>query len=205
MLALVDLSCSRGDRRLFSGMGLHIRPGQCWHLQGPNGAGKTTLLRAVCGLVQPDSGQVLWQDEDARQSEDFRRSLLYLGHQLALKDDFSALENLLIHARIQGESALTSSQAREVLGQLGLRGRDHLPVRVLSQGQKRRAALARLMVSRRRLWVLDEPLVALDAAAQQLVSQRLQAHLSEGGLVLMTSHQPVVLPGVTVHSLGLQP
>ena len=203
MLALVDLSCSRGDKRLFSGFGLQVRAGECWHLQGANGAGKTTLLRTVCGLVQSEAGQVLWQGEDIRHSEGFRQNLLYLGHQLALKDDFSALENLRMHARIQGQAGLSLERARQALEQLGLRGREHLPVRVLSQGQKRRAALARLVFSAHTLWVLDEPLVALDAAAQEVVGQRLIQHLHSGGSVLMTSHQPVVLPGVTVQTRSL--
>ena len=174
------------------------------HLEGQNGAGKTSLLRIACGLSMPEGGQVLWRGEPIRASETFHTELLYLGHNLALKDDFSALENLHFHARITSGLALEADQARQALWQLGLRGKESLPVRVLSQGQKRRAALARLVCSQQALWILDEPLVALDTLAQQVVCDLLASHLAGGGLVLMTSHQPLSLNGVVTRSYRLQ-
>lgn len=204
MLDIVDLSCVRGDRQLFSGVSLSLASGECVHLQGHNGAGKTSLLRIACGLSAPEGGRVLWQGESIRSSDTFRSELLYLGHQLALKEDFSALENLQFHARITSGQSLNTDQARQSLWQMGLRGKESLPVRVLSQGQKRRAALARLLCSRQSLWVLDEPLVALDTLAQQVVCGLLAKHLGGGGMVLMTSHQPLALDGVATRSFGLQ-
>jgi len=120
--------------------------------------------------------------------------LAYLGHQLALKEDLTPLENLLSHASIAGRQ-LSLTDAMAALAQLGLRGREHLPVRVLSQGQKRRTALARLVVSTAKLWILDEPFVALDPAAQNALSEVISAHLSSQGMVLLTSHQAVSLAG----------
>jgi heme exporter protein A len=120
--------------------------------------------------------------------------LAYLGHQLALKEDLSPLENLVADAAIAGR-ALSLADAKSALAQLGLKGREHLPVRVLSQGQKRRSALARLLVSSAKLWVLDEPFVALDAAAQNVLSEVINGHLNRQGMVLLTSHQSVTLAG----------
>ena len=120
--------------------------------------------------------------------------MAYLGHQLALKEDLTPLENLLSHAAVAGRQ-LSVPQAKDALGQLGLRGREHLPVRVLSQGQKRRTALARLVVSTAKLWILDEPFVALDPAAQHALSEVINGHLANQGMVLLTSHQAVSLAG----------
>ena len=204
MLAVVDLSCVRGDRRLFSGVDLALTSGECVHLEGQNGAGKTSLLRIACGLSMPDAGQVLWRQEPIDASESFHSELLYLGHNLALKEDFSALENLQLHAGIKGAQTLSAEQAQQALWRMGLRGKETLSVRVLSQGQKRRVALARLVCSQQALWILDEPLVALDTQAQQVVCELLAAHLSGGGLVLMTSHQPLFLSGGQTRSYRLK-
>lgn len=203
MLDLVDLSCVRGEKHLFSGVNLSLGSGECVHLEGQNGAGKTSLLRLTCGLSVPEHGQVMWCKQPIRTSEVFHAELLYLGHQLSLKEDFSALENLLLHAPISGHRELSAEQARQALWQMGLRGKESLPVRVLSQGQKRRAALARLVCSPQSLWILDEPLVALDSTAQQAVCDLLARHLATGGLALMTSHQPLALHGVAMRSYRL--
>lgn len=130
----------------------------------------------------------------AQNPEAFRANLAYLGHQLALKEDLSPVENLRADAAVAGR-ALSVADAVQALAQLGLRGREHLPVRVLSQGQKRRTALARLLVSTAKLWILDEPFVALDTAAQNALSEVINAHLAHQGMVLLTSHQTVSLGG----------
>jgi len=127
--------------------------------------------------------------------EAFRADLAYLGHQLALKEDLTPLENLRADAAVAGRP-LKPEDALKALAQLGLRGREHLPVRVLSQGQKRRTALARLLVSSAKLWILDEPFVALDTAAQNALTQIINGHLAHQGMVLLTSHQAVSLGGV---------
>lgn len=195
MFSVSNLSCSRGDKRLFSGVSFALQPGEWLHLQGDNGVGKTSLLRLACGLSALEQGDICWQGLSvAKNADEFRANLAYLGHQLALKEDLSPLENLMTDAAIAGRP-LTMAQAKAALVQLGLKGREHLPVRVLSQGQKRRTALARLWVSTAKLWILDEPFVALDTAAQNVLSDVINAHLRKQGMVLFTSHQAVSLAG----------
>lgn len=195
MFSVSNLSCSKGDKRLFSGVSFTLQPGQWLHLEGDNGVGKTSLLRLACGLSALENGEITWNHQAvSKDPQTFRANLAYLGHQLALKDDLSPLENLQTDAAIVGRQ-LTVSDAKQALAQMGLRGREDLPVRVLSQGQKRRTALARLLVSSAKLWVLDEPFVALDTMAQNALSEVINAHLAKQGMVLLTSHQAVSLGG----------
>jgi heme exporter protein A len=195
MFCVSNLSCARGDKRLFSGVSFSLQPGQWLHLEGNNGVGKTSLLRLVCGLSALEEGEITWNNQAvSKDPQTFRANLAYLGHQLALKDDLSPLENLQTDAAIVGRQ-LTASDAKQALAQMGLRGRENLPVRVLSQGQKRRTALARLLVSSAKLWILDEPFVALDTMAQNALSEVINAHLAKQGMVLLTSHKAVSLGG----------
>ena len=193
MLTVSHLSCSRGNKPLFADVSFELQPGQALHLEGDNGVGKTSLLRMVCGLSPADAGEVRWQGQRIQDSAAaFRSALFYLGHGLSLKEELSALENLLSDAAVAGR-ALTAAQAMQALARMGLRGREHLPLRVMSQGQKRRTALARLLASQAPLWVLDEPFVALDARAVDGLRGLLAEHVAQGGMVLLTSHQPVSL------------
>lgn len=195
MLTASNLSLSRGGRRLFSGVSLTLKSGQWLHLEGDNGVGKTSLLRLLCGLVSLEEGEICWKDQaTVKTPEAFRADLAYLGHQLALKEDLSPLENLRADAAVAGRE-LSAKDAMAALAQMGLRSRENLPVRVLSQGQKRRTALSRLIVSNAPLWILDEPFVALDTAAQNVLTGVINAHLSRQGMVLLTSHQAVSLAG----------
>jgi heme exporter protein A len=195
MFSVSNLSCSRGDKRLFSGVSFALQPGEWLHLEGDNGVGKTSLLRLACGLSALEQGEIQWQGQPvSSNSDEFRANLAYLGHQLALKEDLTPLENLRADAAIAGRD-LHLADAKAALAQLGLKGREHLPVRVLSQGQKRRTALARLLVSSAKLWILDEPFVALDTAAQNVLSEVINGHLNRQGMVLFTSHQMVSLAG----------
>jgi heme exporter protein A len=188
-----DLACERGGKTLFEGLNLSVSPGQSLHLQGDNGSGKTSLLRLLCGLAVPLVGQVLWAGQPTTQArEDFLRDMLYLGHALALKEGLSALENLHFAAALSGQPWVPDA-AVQALYQMGLRGREHLPLQILSQGQKRRVALARLGLSPARLWLLDEPFVALDSAACAVLQGLMQTHVARGGMVVFTSHQAVNL------------
>jgi heme exporter protein A len=192
-LELRDLGCVRGRRSLFRGVNLTLLPGQLLRVVGANGAGKTSLLRMLCGLLAPAQGQVLWQGQPLHKArEEFHRQLIYLGHAAALKDDLSPLENLQVALRLGGD-APDDAAARQALADAGLRGREHVPVRTLSQGQRRRAALARLPLGRCALWVLDEPFNALDAAATAWLLGLIETQLRRGGLVVLTSHQAVAL------------
>lgn len=202
-LQVVNAVCERGGRQLFAPLSFSLLPGQAMHLQGDNGAGKTSLLRALCGLSPLSQGQVNWCGvalPQARQA--FLRQVFYLAHALGLKDEFSALENLQTAAAIAGHP-LDLATATQALKAQGLSSRMHLPLRVLSQGQKRRVALARLQVCGARLWLLDEPLVALDASAQLALTALLQTHINQGGMLLFTSHQPLDL-GDHVMTMRLQ-
>jgi len=195
LLEVRALSCERGLKPLFQGVSFSLNPGQWLHLEGANGVGKTSLLRIVCGLAAASAGEVLWRGApSAAADSDFRAQRLYMGHQLALKEELSALENLRFEAAISGQ-AWTEAEALTALAEQGLRGREHLPLRVLSQGQKRRCALARLRPGRPVLWLLDEPFVALDATAVERLRAQLSRHVALGGAVLYTSHQPVALDG----------
>lgn len=203
-LQVQQASVQRAGRQLFAPVSFELHAGQALHLQGENGSGKTSLLRALCGLSPLSQGTVLWCGEwlpAARQA--FGKEVFYLGHALGLKDELSALENLQTACAMAGQS-LNTNAAVSALQAQGLNKRMHLPLRVLSQGQKRRVALARLQVSAARLWLLDEPWVALDQAAQSALTDLLRSHVVQGGLLLFTSHQAQDL-GDAVSVLRLQP
>ena len=173
------------------------------YLQGKNGTGKTSLLRMLCGLLPAEAGDIRWRGQSiGKLGEDYRRELCFLGHHNAIKEELTPLENLTASARLADEP-LDEGAALDALETLGLAGREDLACRYLSQGQKRRVALARLVNERRALWLLDEPFVALDTAAVDLVAGLIGAHLQRGGLAVMTTHQPVDIPAGTVRQLVL--
>ena len=192
MLKVSRLACSRGERQLFADVSFSLAAGEWLHVQGENGAGKTSLLRLLVGLSPADAGEIYWRGVAASEA-DFHRDLLYLGHHAAVKDDLTPLENLCLSAALDGIH-LHEEAALAALVRLGLRGREALPVRVLSAGQKRRVLLARLLTRPAALWVLDEAFNALDSGAVQLLGELLGEHLAKGGLAVLTSHQPLPLP-----------
>lgn len=189
MLEAVDLQCVRGGRLLFSGLGFRLRAGELLRIAGANGSGKTSLLRIACGLLAPTAGVVRWRGADIHGlREEFWRELLYIGHANAIKDDLTAAENLKIACTLAGVNG-SDEQAGAALRLLGLGGREGLPARVLSQGQRRRVALARLALAEAvPLWVLDEPFTALDAAAMECVQELVARHLARGGAVMYSTH-----------------
>lgn len=202
MLEVCNLACSRGDHRLFSGLNFTLYPGQILQIKGANGSGKTSLLRTLCGFMLPDEGHVSWRGEDIQgMKEDYYAQMIYLGHLNAIKDELSALENLRISAGLAGRQ-LTEKEAIAALRRMGLKGRERLPVKVLSQGQRRRVALARLLVNDAVLWILDEPLTALDVGAVTLIEALLGEHLQRQGMVIFTTHQPLNVAGMETLSLS---
>jgi heme exporter protein A len=196
MLEIADLECQRGDRLLFTGLALRVAPGICLHVAGENGSGKTSLLRILCGLMAPSAGTVRWEGEDIRRlREAYWEQLAYVGHLNGVKDDLTAAENVHIAAAIAGWPADATS-VRGALRAFGLAGFEDRPARALSQGQRRRVALARLpCASAARLWILDEPFTALDTRGVGALSELIGAHLGRGGTVVLTTHQDVTLPG----------
>jgi heme exporter protein A len=204
MLEVIGLGCLRGERRLFAGVSFSLRPGGLIWIQGGNGSGKTTLLRTLCGLTHPMVGEVRWRGETIRaQGEDYRRELTYLGHANGLKEDLSAQENLLVASRLAGQPVSRADVARALHG-IGLAGREHLPVKFLSQGQRRRAALARLRLAPpRTLWLLDEPFNALDTHAVADMRQTMENHLAQGGMIALTTHQDVAIQAADAQVLRL--
>lgn len=194
MLEAIDLTCTRGDRTLFRGVSFRLEAGGLLHVAGTNGSGKTSLLRMLCGIGAVDAGEVRWRGEPIRAlREAFARELVYLGHANALKDDLSAAENLQVACALGGRP-VTRAAAVEALTAFGLAACAQLPVRALSQGQKRRSALARLSLSAAApLWILDEPFSALDAGAVQHLESLIGAHLARGGSVVFTTHQDAAI------------
>ncbi|MBC7483599.1 MAG: cytochrome c biogenesis heme-transporting ATPase CcmA [Rhizobacter sp.] len=189
-LELRDLQCVRGTRTLFAGVSAKVAPGQMLRVRGENGSGKTSLLRMLCGLSTPERGEIHWSGQSVGSQRDaFNAQLIYLGHAPALKDDLSALENLQASQGLAGQP-WHEPEALAALAQAGLRGREHLPARVLSQGQRRRAGLARLALGQAAgLWALDEPFNALDDAACGWLQGLVDAQLARGGVVVLTNHQ----------------
>ncbi len=203
MLEICNLACTRGDHQLFSGLNFSLSDGELMQVQGENGKGKTSLLRMLCGFLAPAEGEIRWRGQNIRDlDEEYFAEMVYLGHLNAIKDELNALENLHISAGLAG-CEVDEKQAIAALRHMGLRGRETLPVKVLSQGQRRRVALARLLVGNAPLWILDEPLTALDVGAVGLMQELIGEHLAKNGMVIFTTHQPLEVAGVETRRLTL--
>lgn len=191
MLEGIDLACYRGEIALFEHLDLRVHAGEALRIEGANGAGKTSLLRILAGLSRPDEGRVEWSGIDVHARPlGFNAVLGFLGHLLGLKQDLSIEENLRMMTALRGQG-LDPVAFTEALDQVGLSDRQDLRVRQLSQGQRQRTALAALMLSGSLIWILDEPFTALDRTGIAWVESLLDRHLDQGGMAILTSHQPV--------------
>jgi heme exporter protein A len=201
MMRLVgsDLTCVRGGRQVFSGVGFTVGAGEALLVMGPNGAGKSSLLRLVAGLLRPQQGRLKLEGGDLELT--IAEQAHYLGHQDALKPSLSARENLGFWTALLGGEAAKSDHA---LAAVGLDEIAHLPAIYLSAGQRRRLAIARLIAVERPIWLLDEPTSVLDAAAQAMLADLIRAHVAASGLVLVASHGPIGLNGAKQLRLGQQ-
>ena len=197
-----DLACSRGYRDLFAGLNLQVQSGEILRVEGKNGSGKTSLLRILAGLAQPVTGVVLWQGVPIHDVESgYFQDLLYIGHKPGIKYELSAVENLCLSRALFGSRSQNGIE--EALYQIGLYGFEDMPAAMLSAGQKRRVALAQLYLSPAKLWILDEPYTSLDVAAVALLEEVFRQHVQAGGMLIMTSHQPVHIDGCVTKRLAL--
>jgi len=197
-----NLHVWRGDRHVLRGVGFELHAGEVLQLTGPNGAGKTSLLRTVCGLVYPEEGHVLWNGADARQdAASFHASLTYLAHDVPLKADLTAFENLTYWVGLR--RAVAGAGIEQALERTGADAQRHRLVRTLSAGQKRRVALAGLLAIAAPLWLLDEPTTNLDAEGQALVARMVEAHAARGGLVVAAVHHPLAVSESRLRRLEL--
>jgi heme exporter protein A len=203
VLEASDLELERGGRRLFRGLSLALAGGELLRIAGANGSGKTTLLKILCGLLAPEAGEVRWRGQPIKMlREEYSRQLLYIGHAPAVKDDLTAAENLSIACTLAGVAAAPQS-VRDALEAYGL-PRGDVAVRRLSQGQRRRAALARLLLSAAApLWLLDEPFTALDAAAAGFTGELIAQHVARGGAAVFTTHQDAPISAAVARVIEL--
>lgn len=196
-----DLSCIRDDRVLFEHLSFSIDSGQAIVLEGRNGTGKTSLLRILCGLRRPDDGEVRWHGEPIEKNYvDFYTHMAFVGHMDGIKKELSALENLRLSRSLCGSGEMTIEQALDTLNLIGY---EDIPTYYLSAGQRRRVALARLLATDARLWILDEPFTSLDREGIKLVEGLMDRHVGAGGAMIMTSHHEVHLNTPNVHILNL--
>jgi heme exporter protein A len=191
-LTAEKLACARGERRLFDSLSFRVRAGQALAVEGANGAGKTSLLRLIAGFLAPAAGRIVVKTGETESDDGEERGRLvgWLGHLDGLKPQMTVKEQLNFFARLH---AMRDADLAATLAQVGLARQAELPCRYLSAGQKRRLALARLLVSRRPLWLLDEPFAALDVAGQALVAQLMARHCGEGGIIIAATHDPLGL------------
>lgn len=201
-LDVLNIACTRGYRDLFAGLDFQLQPGQVLRVEGPNGSGKTSLLRILAGLAQPVEGEIQWNDQAIHSSESvYFENLLYLGHKPGIKFELTAVENLCMSRALFGSRARNGIE--EALYQVGLYGFEDIPCAFLSAGQKRRVALAQLLLTEARLWILDEPYTSLDVDAVALLEGWFRNHVENGGMLIITSHQPVTVSGCDFRRLVL--
>ncbi|MBA7934853.1 cytochrome c biogenesis heme-transporting ATPase CcmA [Klebsiella sp. RHBSTW-00215] len=199
MLEARQLRCERDERILFSDLSFLVKAGEWIQITGGNGVGKTTLLRLLSGLARPDVGGVYWQAQPLHRVRDsYQQNLLWIGHQPGIKTRLSALENLRFFHH-DGDAA----QCMNALAQAGLAGYEDIPVNQLSAGQQRRVALARLWLTRATLWILDEPFTAIDMNGVERLTQRMAQHTERGGIVILTTHQPINMATDKIRRIAL--
>lgn len=207
MLEASDLTVRRMGRPVFRNIGMALAPGGLLQVVGPNGAGKTSLLRVLCSLLEPAAGRLAWRGRTVRAGDaEYLANLAYVGHTNGIDADLSAIDNLRFAARMAGLQPDTGTLG-QALGRLGLDTVAGVPVRALSQGQRRRVSLARLALAPRALWLLDEPLTSLDHESAERFGSLLDSHLACGGMAVIATHQLLPAAGrvLDLGAPGAQP
>ncbi len=200
-LEFKNLQCIRDSRTLFSELNMTVLPNQALILEGDNGSGKTSLLRILCGIRSPDHGEVTWCQQPIKNSSSgFFEEMLYIGHLDGIKRDLTVEENLKVCMGLGKPSEIGISKA---LDQVGLYGYEDVRSQVLSAGQRRRVALASLLIRHAVLWVLDEPFTALDKTSRAVFENIMNQHVRQGGMIVVTSHHPVQLSAAEVITINL--
>lgn len=200
-LRVCDLSCVRDDRLLLDRLSFEVQDGQIGLIEGRNGSGKTTLLRILCGMRFADSGDILWGGQSApRLGSIFLNQVAYVGHHDGIKRELTALENLQLAQLLSRANGVA---AQDALQEIGLRGFEDVPCRNLSAGQRRRVALARLLITHHPLWILDEPFTSLDRDGIALFEGIMARHIAAGGMVVMTAHHDLSLNSANVRRINL--
>jgi len=205
-LSVKKLAVEKQDRWLFRDISFDLQPKEVLHLEGENGSGKTTLLRVLCGLTVADQGEVFWDDISIqKQPYDYHLQLSYVGHSDGIKQDLTVLENLRV-AMVLSRSIYKVSDKQilsEILKNIGLQNKEDILAFHLSAGQRRRLAFARCLLNDSALWILDEPLTALDTNGIAFIEQAIQSHIERGGLAVVTSHQALNIKNVCCTRLNL--
>ncbi|MGB7757610.1 MAG: cytochrome c biogenesis heme-transporting ATPase CcmA [Salinisphaera sp.] len=203
-LDIIDLTCGRGERALFSRLNVCLKAGEVGRVLGENGSGKTTLLRTVAGLYQPMAGRIRWRAPARPDGEPtlLRDDLCFVGHDNALNSALTPVENLSMLMHLSGRG-VSRRVVEATLSELGLERVGRRPCGRLSAGQRRRVSLARLWMSDAPLWLLDEPASALDGHARTVLAARIAAHAKAGGVVLFTTHEGLPLPNVEPRTIDL--
>lgn len=190
MLEVSQLTAIRDERILFESLSFTIGSGELVQIEGRNGTGKTTLLRIVTGLGDRDTGEIFWNGENIEANRDaYHEDLLFLGHSTGVKRELTAYENLRFYLSVHSKQSMSKEEIYSALVKVGLAGREDVPVAQLSAGQQRRVALARLWLSEHKLWILDEPLTAIDKQGVKVLESLFLSHAEKGGIVVLTTHQ----------------
>jgi heme exporter protein A len=199
-LQVKNLSCWRNDQVLFEQLNLSLTPGSVLFLEGENGSGKTSLLRILCGFRLADEGDILWNEQSTSSLPEYFENISFVGHKNGIKDELTVEENLNL---MRSMATASDIKTDEVLKQIGLFKKSDVLSRLLSAGQKRKLALARLMMTNNSFWVLDEPFTSLDKASVVFFETLIKKHIARGGMLILTSHHDIDLSGLPVNQFSL--
>lgn len=199
-LVVTNLACWRNEQVLFNQLNLSLLPENVLFLQGENGSGKTSLLRILCGFRLPDEGEISWGNRTIFSNPEYFQNISYVGHKNGIKDELTVEENLNL---MRSMATASEIKTEVVLKQIGLFKQADVLTRQLSAGQKRKLALARLMMTNNSFWILDEPFTSLDTSSVVFFESLIKKHIARGGMLILTSHHDIDLSGLSVNRLSL--